>query len=431
MVLVLLAAAGLGFLAYARYQGAALPGMALPPIPAGLTTAVQTTDSSAVASFAEARCRLLKGNNRKACFEDVLLQLTRQNRIRLALGALNLLGQRDADIRRFGHDYSHVIGINAWSPGENIGEVYLQCSELFQSGCYHGVIQAVFAYQGTDSASVAALCRDTPGINNSGWLRFQCVHGIGHGLVQTYTMNLPRALSGCDMLGNNWDAESCYGGAFMEFIVGGRGQSHHVPLPARKDSAAAGEAAEHAHMDHDSTPPFKVRDPTDLLYPCSVLGDKYQRACYQMQAGLMVERTGLDFVKVAAVCDTAPERWRRTCYQGIGTYVSGVTSRDAEEGIRLCSLGSARYRSWCFVGLVKNFVDVTADPDDGLTLCRKLGPTEIATACYHAVGEEASVLYVPMDKREAVCSRVEAKYNNACRFGAGLSPERPADLPRP
>ena len=434
LAVALLVAAGAGFLLYARHQGAALPGMALPPLPAALNAALQADDSATVASFAEARCRLLQSEKRKACFEDLLLQLVGQGRIRLALGALNLLGQRDAQIRRFGHDYSHVIGINAWTPGKNIGDVYLQCTELFQSGCYHGVVQAFFAYEGTDSASVAGLCRDTPGINNSGWLRFQCVHGIGHGLVQTYTMNLPRALAGCDLVGNSWDAESCYGGAFMEFIVGGRGQSHHVHMMMKKDSAVGGGTMSNDDMKHmatpDSYPPFKARNPTDLLYPCSVLGEKYQRACYQMQAGLIVERTGLDFAKVAGVCDTAPERMRRTCYQGIGTYVSGVTSRDPEESIRLCSLGTTLYRPWCFVGLVKNFVDVTANPDDGLALCRKLGPVDIATSCYHAVGEEASVLYVPMSRREAVCAKVEPKYNNACRFGAGLSSERPPDLPR-
>ncbi|HEU5217400.1 MAG TPA: hypothetical protein VFU23_02005 [Gemmatimonadales bacterium] len=432
MMLIVFAAAGLGFLAYARFEGAALPGMALPPLPVAFASAVQADDSAAVARMAETRCRLLKGDQRRLCFEEVLLDLVHQDRIRLALGALNLLGQRDAIIRRFGHDYSHVIGINAWTPGKNIGDVYMQCSELFQSGCYHGVIQAFFAYQGTDSASVAALCRDTPGIRDSGWLRFQCVHGIGHGLVQTYTMNLPRALDGCDKLGNGWDSESCYGGAFMEFIVGGRGQSHHVHLPKKSDSAGVGGGDEHAGMDMSggAWPPFKVRDTSDLLYPCSALAERYQHACYQMQAGLVVERTGLDFVKVAAVCDTAPENMRATCYQGIGTYVSGVTSRDAEEGIRLCTLGSNKYRPWCFVGLVKNFVDVTANPDDGLALCRKLTPVDAATSCYHAVGEAASVLYPSMSKRDEVCSRVIARYANACRYGAGLSTERPAELPR-
>lgn len=435
LLLVLLAGLGVGFYAYS--QGAAIPGRALPPIPARLSPAIEAGDSVAVASFARTRCRLLRGQERRACYEDVLLRLVEQNKIRLSMGALDLLGQRDAAIRHIGHDYSHVVGINAWTPGENLGEVYLQCTELFQSGCYHGVIQAYLAFEGTDSATVAAICQNTPGIRESGWLRFQCVHGVGHGLLQTYTMDLPRALDGCDKLGNYFDTESCYGGAFMEFVVGGRGQSHHPNLkaPAKDTSATDQSTMNHEGMDHggathDSTPPFKVRVPGDLLYPCTALSERYLRACYQNQAGLMVEQTGLDFAKVAAGCDTAPEVMRPTCYQGIGTYISGVTTRDPEQSTRLCALGSMRYQAWCFVGVVKNFIDVTAKPDDGLEFCRRLGPREIATACYNAVGEQASVLYVPMEKRDSVCMKVESKYQPACRFGAGLTKDRPEALPR-
>lgn len=181
----------------------------------------------------------------------------------------------------------------------------------------------------------------------------------------------------------------------------------------------------------DTFPPFKIREPADLLYPCSVLGDRYQRACYQMQAGLIVERTGLDFAKVATVCDGAQPRMRSVCYQGIGTYVSGVTTRDPAEAIRLCSLGSARYRPWCFVGVVKNFIDVTAVAEDGIDFCRRLGPVDVATSCYVAVGEQAAVLHPSMDRREQLCGGVESKYTQACRYGAGLHRERPMTLPIP
>lgn len=432
LTLLILAAAITGAGAYFRFQGAALPGLPLPQVPGRLSQVIAAADSASAAELAAERCRLLWSKSRRACYEDFLLDLVRRDQLRLAMGALALLGSREPQIRRYGHDYSHVIGINAWTPGKDIGAVYLQCNELFQSGCYHGVIQASFAYRGTDSASVASLCRDTPGIRDNGWLRFQCVHGIGHGLVQTYTMNLPHALAGCDMLGNVWDSESCYGGAFMEFIVGGRGQSHHPHLPANAGDTMAG--MDHGAMDHsamaaDTWPAFKVRERSDLLYPCSVLGERYQRACYQMQAGLVAEVTGLDFAKVAAACDTAPEQWRRACYQGIGTYVSGVTAREPRESIRLCSLGAPRYRPWCFVGLVKNFVDVTANTDDGIALCKQLGPVDIATSCYVAVGEEASVLYPSMERRRAACAKAELKYLDACGFGAGLTPQRPEGLP--
>jgi hypothetical protein len=427
-VLVLAAAiAGAG--AYFRAQGAALPGLPLPQIPGRVSGAIASGDSVATADLATARCRLLLGKSRRSCYEDFLLDLVHRDQVRLAMGALAVLGSRDPQIRRYGHDYSHVIGINAWNPAKDIGAVYLQCNELFQSGCYHGVIQAFFAYHGTDSVRVVGLCRDTPGISGNGWLRFQCVHGIGHGLVQTYTMNLPHALAGCDMLGNAWDSESCYGGAFMEFIVGGRGQSHHPHPVAKPGDSMPGMDHDHAAMVADTWPAFKARRPTDQLYPCSVLGDRYQRACYQMQAGLIAEVTGLDFARVAAVCDTAPEAWRKACYQGIGTYVSGVTARDPSESIRMCSLGAPRYRPWCFVGLVKNFVDVTANTDDGIALCRQLGARDIALSCYNAVGEEASVLYPSMDRRIVACAKAESQYVDACRFGAGLGGPRPEGLP--
>jgi len=425
-------------LGVARISGAAFPGLPLPPLSDSLAEAAIRGDTAGAAAMINRRCRLLLGTERRECFEGALLDLTKLGYVRFALGALDRLGRSDSQIRKFGHDYSHVIGINAWAPGKDIGATYLQCTELFQSGCYHGVIQAVFAYSGTDSASVAALCSANSEIRESAWLRFQCVHGIGHGLLQTYTMNLPRALHGCDMLSNAWDSESCYGGAFMEFIVGGRGQSHHVAT--RPDSAMANGDMDHSKMDHgegpraatdaaDTFPPFMVRDTSDLLYPCSRLAPRYQRACYQMQAGLIVERTGLDFAKVSQVCDGAPQHMRAVCYQGIGTYVSGVTARDSDAAIRLCNQGSARYRPWCFIGVVKNFVDVTAKAEDGIEFCKRLGPVDIATTCYVAVGEQAGVLFRAMDRREGVCAQAQPAYVAACRYGAGLTAERPAALP--
>ncbi len=435
VVAAAIAGAGAAF----RLQGSAIPGFPPPAIPPSINLAITAHDSLAVADMAMKRCHLLWTRNQRQCYEDFLLDLVEQDQVRLAIGTLALLGERDDYIRRFGHDFAHVIGINAWKPGKDIGKTYEQCSEIFQSGCYHGIIQAVFAYNGTDSASVAALCRSTPEINASVWLRFQCVHGIGHGLTAAYEDNLPRALHGCDMLGNAWDSESCYGGAFMEFIVAGRGQSHHVHMM----KAAAQGAMDHsdhmegmAGMDHgeagDSAwPPFKLREPSDLLYPCSAIAERYQQACYQMQAGLMAEVTGLDFKKIADGCDLAPERWRRWCYQGIGTYVSGVTVRVPDKGIEDCSLGDRAYQPFCFIGLVKNYVDVTANLDDGLALCQRLTRSEdIATACYVALGEESAVLYREMERRKSECARAPAEFADACRYGAGLIPAKPAAYPK-
>ena len=396
-------------------------------------------DSVKIAEMARDRCRLLMGKRRRTCYEEILLALVERGEVHLAMTSLSRLGQLDNVIPKNGHDFTHVVGINAWAPGKDVGTVYDQCTELYQSGCYHGVIQSYLDVNGTDSATVGGLCNQIPSVREQLWLRFQCVHGLGHGLVQANHMHLPKALKGCDRLGDRWDAESCYGGAFMEFIVGGRGQSHH-PHRAKAANATttAVEGGEHAHDEHaghdmsqmapagpDS---FKVRDPKDPLYPCSVLEERYQRSCYGMQAGLVIEQTGADFGKIAAACDGAPETMRRSCYQGIGTYVSGFTVRNTDESIRLCNMGNPKYRVWCFVGVVKNYVDVTSQPADGFEFCRRVGDRPIAIACYVAVGEQINVLKAAPADRETICATLDADLRQACRYGARVETERPREL---
>jgi hypothetical protein len=445
--LMLLACAGV---LYSRSQGAVVPGLGAAPVATAIEAPLAANDSTVLADFAYDRCRLLLRDAKKSCYEEVLLAATERGRIRLAMTALQVLDRKDPSIRRAGHDFTHVVGINAWGPGKDVSAVYEQCTELYQSGCYHGVVQSYLDAKGSDSTVVASLCEEIAVAHTVAWLRFQCVHGLGHGLVQTNAMNLPRALGGCDWLGTGWDRESCYGGAFMEFIVGGRGQSHHPhsrrwPRGAASDSGAApaggGEHAGHggdsvsaAKGEHDghemapAEPGFKVRDKSDPLYPCSILADRYLQSCYGMQAGIIIETTGPDFGKIAAACDAAPVRLRPSCYQGIGTYVSGFVVRDPAKADRLCSLGSSRYRAWCYVGVVKNFIDVTAKADDGIAFCGRLDDRKIAIACYVGVGEELGVLVPGLDAREKECAKAGPANLDACRYGAALGGRRPVEL---
>lgn len=440
--LMLLACAGA---AYSHSRGMALPLVGAKPIADVIALPVASGDSIVVAEFARERCRWMAGAARAPCYEEIFLTMVRDNHVRLAMDALSVLSRLDPDLPRRGHDYTHVVGINAWSPGEDVGGVYESCTGLFQSGCYHGVVQAYLDAMGTDSTTVYGLCNQIQVAVFDMWLRFQCVHGIGHGLVNATAMHLPKALAGCDWLVDSWDAQSCYGGAFMEFIVAGRGQSHH-------HKKAAPAAAEADHADHPGTPPaapppaaahgapghdhatmatadtFAVRDRSDPLYPCSVLDTKYQVACYMMQAGIIIEIVGADWGKISHACDDAPVAMQPACYQGVGTYVSGYTVRDADKSIEHCSKGDEKLQVWCYVGVTKNFVDVTANADDALDFCRRLTNHDYAVGCYHAIGEEMGVLYRDAAQRETQCARAPRDYVEACRYGAVLPAARPREL---
>ena len=333
------------------------------------------------------------------------------------MGTLDVLGARDAQLRADGHVYAHAIGIAAGrAAGADVAAAFTSCTVIFQSGCYHGVIQAYFErVHEVDTASVNALCRAYASPGADQWLRFQCVHGTGHGLTMYYDHNLPRALSGCDLLRAEWDRESCYSGAFMENIV-------HATAPHHAAHELHAHAAPPAAP---AAPPFKPLDATDLQYPCSIMAQRYLVACYNMQTSVMLYFTHGDMAAAARGCLDAPQALRFVCYQGLGREISGYARQDHREAIRLCGFAGVRYRPWCHFGVVKNFIDLTANPDDGIAYCRSVGGGANGLTCYEAVGEEIATLRNDAKAREAACAGVVLAYRGACRYGARLTSQRP------
>ncbi|MGH7702729.1 MAG: hypothetical protein ACREMO_06520, partial [Gemmatimonadales bacterium] len=308
-------------------------------------------DSAAIAAQAYAQCGQLALDDKEKCYERILLTLVAQDKVRLAMGSLHLIGERDVDVSHFSHQYAHGIGIASYTPDQEVGTVFRNCTEVYQSGCYHGVIQAYFMSRPqVDAKDVAALCVDFTQSGADQWLRFQCVHGMGHGLTMFYDHDLPRALTGCDLLEKPWDRESCYGGAFMENVVGTSMPHHHAGASSAAGMEHDGQMADHDHagmqMDKPMAPKFKPRDPKDPYYPCSVVGGKYLDACYGMQTSIMLEMNRRDFGATAKTCDGAPAAWRFTCYQSLGTNISGETMGNNGRALQLCELGNPRYQPW-------------------------------------------------------------------------------------
>jgi hypothetical protein len=406
-------------------------------------------DSIEVAGLAKALCGRLDISAKEKCYQKILLRLVAEDRVRLAMGSLHVIVEQDPSLVPYTHQYAHGIGIAAYAPDKDVGKVFRSCTEIFQSGCYHGVIQAYFMSKPrVDAQDVAALCADFTQATADQWLRFQCVHGMGHGLTMFYDHDLPRALTSCDLLTQVWDRESCYGGAFMENVVVTSMPHHHgdeAPPAAPADSAGQGRHAmadmpgmdmpghDHAAMQTASatstTPRFKPRDPKDPYYPCSVVGGKYLNACYAMQTSIMLEMNGRDFGKTARTCDGAPAEWRYTCYQSLGTNIAGQTPGDNAGAIRLCSLGNAAYQPWCYLGVVKNRIDVTAQAADGFAFCKDVPGEPNRLKCYEALGEEIGVLKNDLGDREAICSQSPAAYQDACRYGARVSSVVPQGMP--
>jgi hypothetical protein len=400
---------------------------------AGIDAMAAKGDTLGLAHQAEGECRGKTSEAEQTCYEDYFVKLARSDRVHVALGALAALAADHPEVARDGHGYTHVIGIRAWHTGADVKAIFSSCTGLFQSGCYHGVIQAYLMQGGSvDSARAVALCHEVAPEEKDRWLLFQCVHGLGHGFEMAWNWELPKALKGCDWLKTKWDQNSCYGGVFMENAVASMpGGHHHTAVhalsAARGDTSIAGMPG----MEHQSGSPdptritFKMRDSADALYPCSIVDTMYQFSCYQLQGGVILSRVGSDFAKATVECDKAPPLGRSQCYVSLGTNASGMTVQNTPRTIDDCSHGDPGYQPFCFVGAVKNYIDVTAKPDDGIKFCQAVSAGANRTPCFGAVGEELSVLYsTDPAARERMCARAGNDGERVCRRGAEL-PRKP------
>lgn len=366
-----------------------------------------------------------------ACYENRLLALAQERGVRVAMGALNHLSRLDAEVAISGHAVAHAIGIAAGRGKTDVSQEFASCTEILQSGCYHGVIQGYFETRDTVTGEgVNALCAAYRGPEASRWIRFQCVHGLGHGLTMIWSHDLPRALGGCDLLQDSWDRESCYGGAFMENIINATAPHHPGSRLAAQRAASHEHGGGHDHGAAAAPPPFKALDSTDLHYPCSILDGRYHASCYGMQTSIMLRFTNGDIGRAATACEGAPGVMRYLCIGSLGRDVAPRSGMQRARAREMCAVVNDEFEPWCHVGVAKNLIDVTAQSEDGMSYCRELAGERNKLKCYEAVGEQIATLRNVREQRALACEAAEPAYRSACFYGAQVSSDRPRNLPQ-
>ena len=164
----------------------------LGPVNAAPAATTKSTSSMRVL----AACDPTQGQEKYGCYEESLLHVVRTSGVATAMDMLLVLGAFDEEVQREGHVYAHAIGINAFQSDPDVAKTFARCTELFQSGCYHGVIQAYLDQElgpslADDSGRLNDLCQPYRKESAGRWLLFQCVHALGHGLMSVYAHDLP------------------------------------------------------------------------------------------------------------------------------------------------------------------------------------------------------------------------------------------------
>lgn len=343
-------------------------------------------------------CRLPLIEAKMSCFQQQLEDTLKTGGTEQALSLLETFAREDSDALRETHPLVHHLGQRSFAHYGSAVEAMAHCRDVFWSGCYHGVLQAYLtSLPSVEAQHIVSLCPATGTAADFLFKRYNCLHGIGHGVTIQFRFDVLKSLAHCDYLTSEWDRESCYGGVFMENIV--TFQNARQP--------------QHAHHHHDQIPATSFMNAEDLLYPCTALSEKYLRSCYLMQTSAVLTFLNYDFAQAFTQCERVTGEHQTTCFRSLGRDISGFTLRDPQRVTELCGLGKGDQVRQCFIGAVKDFILTDASPDPGLAFCRHLDG-QFKQDCYSTLAEMVVTLYSDREQRNQACRKGESEYVDTC-----------------
>lgn len=262
------------------------------------------------------------------------------------------------------HQVAHVIGREAAKKYPSLAETYSHGDNFCWSGYYHGAIETVAAKLGKEKilTQINTVCASFLQKEKYSFDHYNCVHGMGHGLMAVLDDDLYKALESCEKFSGDWQQQSCYSGVFMENVM--------------NEISGGGRKAY-----------FKADDP---MYPCTEVADKYKNDCYMMQTSHALSVVGYDYAKIFKLCSEVEAPYNSTCYLSLGRDVSGQSSSDAPKTVSLCMLGETfEAKDNCFTGAVKDFISYYHNDDEGLAMCKQIPDPQLSKNCT----EQATVYF--------------------------------------
>jgi cytochrome c553 len=304
--------------------------------------------------------------------------------------ALDLFEDKMADqpVEADCHRIAHTIGAASLEHYEgSVAQALANGRATCWSGYYHGVVERSFV--GSSRAQLPGrsreICKD-PDIRRTSFLAYQCVHGLGHGLMIHTGYDLPGSLKVCDQLETAWDADSCEAGVFMENVS----SSYGIKSRWLRDN--------------------------DLIYPCNTIAEKYKLYCYLMVTSRILEANGYDWAKTVATCRRSDRGWVATCFQSLGRDASGNSRQNVPRILELCGLAGNMTRE-CIYGAARDITSNDASPRRAKVLCESAAP-RFRGYCFEGIGTIIGGFHPYREGRRAACRAVTTRYFQDCARGA-------------
>jgi len=326
----------------------------------GGSAPTETVDPAALLSDAppgsveECRDRTV---GRPNCYRDYFAEVMRNEGADVAVAEIATLSESDDYVARDCHQVVHDLGNDAAEHYGDVGIALTYEGSACWSGYYHGVVEyAISQFNGTELFDEMPNICTTAAEREYSFTHYNCVHGLGHGVMLNTDGDLFGSIPYCETLPDRWELSSCVGGAIMENVVSAQ---QGIQTDLRTD---------------------------DLIYPCNVIGDDYVDECFAMQTSWMLYNLGYadeNFAEAFAICDTVRTDMVDNCYRSMGRDISGSSLLEVSRIVRLCSLGDPAYQEECFVGASLNAVYNDHGTAMATALCEAI-PARMQDACYAA-----------------------------------------------
>lgn len=324
------------------------------------------------------------GDNR--CWEQAFGNLSFNDGPKAALLRFNAMLVSVRAVEADCHRIVHTIGSAALARYDgNVAKAFSQGSASCASGYYHGILERALTgarTKGELATAVQGLC-DDDSVRASTYVAYQCVHGIGHGLMIRSGYNLPLSLSICEELKTAWDQSSCDGGVFME----------------------------NYNSSYGFKSPFVKKD--NPLYPCDEVKQRHKLYCYLLITDNLLPVTGYDWAKTAKLCASVERNWRATCFQSYGRSASGIARRDPKPALEFCAVAGGRWEGECIYGVVRDIVNSDTNAARAARFCG-LVPATWRGRCFYGAGTILSTLTRSQDGLRRKCAAITTRYLENC-----------------
>ena len=327
-----------------------------------------------------------------ACYEQAFGNLAFRQGPRAALERFERALVTDRNVEADCHPIVHTIGAAALLRYDgSVGRAFSEGNAACGSGYYHGLLQWKLA--DTEPSKVGGVARrvcDEPVIRSNDFNYYQCVHGLGHGLMLYTRYDLPGALDLCHKLETQYDQVSCTGGVFME------NQASSFGIES------------------------KWLRKSDPLYPCNVVKKRDKLYCYLMVTSQILPRVSWNWDKTTRWCRRSDAGFVATCFQSYGRDASGTSRQNPDGILSICARAKTMERE-CIFGAVRDVLNNNASDLRAKALCERV-KQGIQWYCYHGIGTILGTLHRGNADRRAACRRfVTGPHLSECVRGAGGS----------